>query len=110
MEETWFGRWRGILSGRRLDEIDRSRLHSYVERAQEMAVEILGRRIQNEQLLEVWKLSLDRGYANREIKISRIRVASFCLEICIDVCVFTLTYCTYSFAVDHSLLPQTENV
>ena len=71
MEETWFGRWRGILSGRRLDEIDRSRLHSYVERAQEMAVEILGRRIQNEQLLEVWKLSLDRGNANREIKIPR---------------------------------------
>ncbi|CAB4023102.1 separin isoform X2, partial [Paramuricea clavata] len=53
MEETWFGRWRGILSGRRLDETDCSRLHSYVERTQEMAVEILGRRIQNEQLLEV---------------------------------------------------------
>ena len=53
MEETWFGGWRGILNGRRMNEVDRSRLRSYVEKIQDMAVEILGRRIQNEQLLEV---------------------------------------------------------
>ena len=53
MEETWFEGWRGILNGRRMDEVDRTRLHSYVQKIQEMAVEILGRRIQNEQLLEV---------------------------------------------------------
>ena len=54
MEETWFEGWRGILNGRRVDKVDRTRLHSYVQKIQEMAVEILGRRIQNEQLLEVW--------------------------------------------------------
>lgn len=55
MEEIWFGRWRGILNGRRLDEADCARLHSYVEKIQQMAIKILGRQIQNEQLLEVWQ-------------------------------------------------------
>jgi hypothetical protein len=53
MEETWFGRWRGIFNGRRLDELDRSRLHSFVEKIQDMAVEMLSKRIENDQLLEV---------------------------------------------------------
>jgi hypothetical protein len=53
MEDTWFGTWRGILNGRRQNDVDRSRLHSYIEKIQEIAVEMLGERIQNEQLLEV---------------------------------------------------------
>lgn len=53
MEGQWFGRWRGLLSGRRIHELDRTRLQSYVNKIQEMAVEIVGKRIQNRQLLEV---------------------------------------------------------
>lgn len=52
MERTLFGAWRGVLTGRRLEK-DRLRMSSYIHRIQEMAVEMLGFRIENEQLLEV---------------------------------------------------------
>ena len=53
MQDTWFQRWCGILSGRRLAEKDRSCLQTNIEYIQQMARKIIGRTVQNDQLLEV---------------------------------------------------------